>query len=484
MRHFPFYFSLLLVVSSIYICAQDAAPTRAVVEGKVVASGTGAPIAGARVKLELQTEPIYTRTDAEGHFLFQNLAPALYFVSVESPGFLALASTPVDFTLPRSGGTGGGGRRVIEVPNASVRRGTVARSTDPDGTLRATVSAALTAYAAITGRVTDPDGLPLEDCPVEIMMKRPLSRDRGSSPVVRPLPDGKSELMQISMAHTNDKGEFRAGRLEPGTYYVVANKVNFPGAWESTYQITYYPRAIDLMSAKPLDLAAGQQVRADIQIASQNGVRVAGRLIKPGAAEEPAHSLLYTSVALVPEQNYLINSNGPFTTGRDDYALTNVLPGRYTLMALTRDASADPFGGSQKAVFGLTRSIEIGDRDMEGVDLVLQPLHDLAGTVTFREGCTPSPIHIRAQSFSNPLGPGPGDAVSGSDGKFVLKDITVGRYTVSVSSASGPGFGRMVPVSSIRLGDRDVREAGFEAPLSGEESLHIDIGCNTSGGQR
>jgi hypothetical protein len=170
----------------------------------------------------------------------------------------------------------------------------------------------------------------------------------------------------------------------------------------------------------------------------------------------------------------LRNASRLSTTGRDDYEFNDVLPGRYTLMALTRDASTDPYGGNRKAVFGLMQPFEAGDHDMNGVDLVLQPLRDLTGTVTFPEGCAPFPVRISAQSFRGLAAEWP-EAVSGADGKFVLRGLGAGHFTVSVSSS-----GQTMRVASIRLGDRDVEKDGFDSPLAGDEPLRIEIPCDNA----
>jgi hypothetical protein len=470
MRYPRLYFALLLLLAAAHLHAQTAA-AGAIVEGEVVNAATGAPIAGARVKLDPRhAEPLYLKSDAGGHFLFRNLPPALYQWSVEAPGFLQPAQPAfLDLTVPPAGPicVGPGGVRPSTGPS------TIA--TDADGTTHARIAIPLTAYGVLTGKVTDPDGVPLEDWDVGILVKQvkqatPKTGNSGS--FAQPLPDGHYEITRRTTVRTNDKGEFRAARLEPGTYYVIANRPSLPGTAESSYRATYYARAIDLASAKPLELAAGDRARADIRIVSQPGIRIAGRLVRPGAAEDSGDRLLSTQIVLAPETN-LVNANGTSTVANDEYEFNDVLPGRYTLMAVTHETS-DLFGGHQKAIFGLMRPIEAGDSDMNGVDLVLQPLRDLAGAVTFSEGCAPFPLTIRTDSFST-LSGGQAETVSGADGKFVLQGLGPGKFTVSVFSSS-----LMVGPVSIRLGERDVEKDGFESPISGDEPLLIEVGCANS----
>jgi hypothetical protein len=82
--------ALLLLLSQAHSNAQTPADTRAILEGDVVNSVTGAPSAAARIQVDppQPAEPLYVRSDAKGHFLFDNLSPAFYRVSVEAPGFL------------------------------------------------------------------------------------------------------------------------------------------------------------------------------------------------------------------------------------------------------------------------------------------------------------------------------------------------------------------------------------------------------------
>jgi hypothetical protein len=446
------------------------APAKADLEGDVVNSTTGALIAGARIKLEpSQDDPIFTRADVDGHFRFANLDPGTYRLSAGSPGFLNSGPASVDLTVPRPDGLSGRIRGVA-YSVAGLPAATIKETSGPDGVQHATATVPLIAGAVITGRIADPYGVPMAETTVEVLAKD-LSAAGGSS----------SPIRHQEQVRTNDKGEFRVARLLPGTYYLVVNKSGGLAAWESSYRITYYGGATDLGAAKPLVVAAGEQVHADLQIVRAAGVRLAGRLIKPPSVDLSAASMVYTNVALVPAQNRLLNPNGPFTTGRDDYRLNDVLPGKYVLMALSADASTDPFGGNQKPLFGLIRQIEVGDRDMDNFDLTLQPLRDVAGTVSFQEGCSPAPMHITAYSDSPLAGVQP-EATSGVDGKFVLRGLSTARYTLSIHLESSRGV--IVPVASIQQGDRNVLKDGLESPFTGDEPLRITIGCQNRGRPR
>jgi hypothetical protein len=173
-----------------------------------------------------------------------------------------------------------------------------------------------------------------------------------------------------------------------------------------------------------------------------------------------------------------MNSNGPFVTGSETFEFKDVLPGKYTLTALTRDAASDRTGINQKPLAGLTREIEVGKQDMLAFDLALEPLRDVAGEVAFGEGCKAAPLEIRAVS-SGPIYGGQVKATSGADGKFILAGVTAGRFHVSAGWAESSGA--MLHISSIRLGGRDVQADGIDAPYSGKEPLRIAIECSNNG---
>jgi hypothetical protein len=131
---------------------------------------------------------------------------------------------------------------------------------------------------------------------------------------------------------------------------------------------------------------------------------------------------------------------------------------------------------SVRPVFGALENIEVRDREMTGIEVALSPLPDLAGTVTFAQGCKPVPLRIRPQPsvFLSML---PGEAIPAADGTFALNRLTPGRYTLYVESLTS--FQR--PETSVRLGDREIPKEGFEVPLAGPGTLRVTVSCEGAG---
>jgi hypothetical protein len=377
-----------------------------VVEGTVVDAVTGGAIAGARVKLEANPlDPIYTRTDANGQYRFAKPPLAGYTIWADAPGYL----TPLRCAIPRC---------------------------------------SLTAYAVISGQVTDPNGVPLPEAEVEVLQQRP-----GGPPVHK------------AQIYADDQGRFRAARLEAGTYYVVANRPQAAG-WEPDYHPTYYPGVVDPASARPLELAAGTKAQVDIRILRLAGVRIAGRLIKPQSGNR-----LQTQIVIIPLNTYLANPRQSTVTAGEEFALTNTLPGRYTLAAVGRPEGNNPW--TIEAEFGALQTIEVTDHDVTGLEVALRPLPDLNGTVTFAEGCKDVPVRIRARG-SPAVFMASKDTIPGPDGTFVLQRLFPGKYTLSVEPAIDLG---QMPVTSVRLGGREVPKEGFDAPFAAGETLILVVGC-------
>lgn len=465
MRRGPLWFISTLLVCSPFAHAQTPAPAKAVVEGDVINVTTGAPIGQARVRLNnLESDPLFAKADERGHFHFSGIEPGFYFLTARSPGFMATAGLTMGLTIPLAGQRPQVMRERFPLP-AGASPPTI--TTGPDGAPHCSVKIPLVAYAVISGRLTDPYGVPLVGSNIQLLEKIPVT------------PAGQqNEFQTKAQGRTDDKGEFRIANLEPGTYLLAASDQGGITTWESTYRTTYYPASIAMASAKPLVLAAGQRLRAEFKIVQQAGVQVAGRVIKPQGPEYAGEARILTSIVLVSEPGDTPGARRPLIAVEDDYQLKDVLPGKYTLFAVSQKVTANPFGGEPNEILGLVRHIEVGEHDIDNVDLALAPLREVSGQVTFREGCAPVPVRIAPYS-NGPFGPAASAAETDGEGKFVLQGMIAGRYsfTVDPEARNRPSL----PVESIMLGDRDVLKDGFESPYAGDEPLRITVGCSASG---
>jgi hypothetical protein len=350
----------------------------------------------------------------------------------------------------------------------------VNQTTDDDGTIHATVSAPMLPYATIAGKVIDPYGAPVAGAGIEIWKPRPQPPPTAAA-AIPPSPMTQAGYDLQTMVQADSLGEFRAGKLEPGTYFVLANKPNGLSrwTWQSNYRLTYYPAALDIASAQPLEIEAGQTLRADIQLLKQSGVSVSGQLL--GLPEEKS---LRTYITLIPVKADSINPDRPYTSGEKNFELNDVLPGRYTLYAQTQDPQSDPLNANRKSLFGLVKDVEIGPQDMAGFDLTLQPTKALTGTVEFADGCPAAPADVRLEGPSPLTGIEQSTPVA-ADGAFVLPNIHAGRYQVVVSRVEARSD--VFPVASATKGTRDVLKDGLESPWPDDDSLKIKVSCSNPG---
>ena len=382
-------------------------------------------------------EPVYARSDKNGEFRFDDLKPARFGLEADRPGFMVDNSGP----FPRP----------ILVDLTSSNR---------DG--KFTVQ--MIAYGVIVGTVTDPDGVPMVRAPIEVLMDSTADRT------------AKVQQVRVLTASTDDRGAFRAARLLPGNYYVTAVKSNWANGWQDNWRTTWFPHGLDATSARAVTIGAGEQVRADIHVVRQSGVRVAGRLIAPSAAESSTN----TKLVLEPEVPSSTDSGVPKATVTGDrFEFAGVLPGRYVLTAITSAANGDPYVAAEKAIYGSRRAVEVGDGGIAELNIDLQPLLPISGKVVFADSCSPRPLHVDIGGFTSLASSG-ADAVTASDGSFMLTGLKPARLGLSVRELDGV-FGDATLISA-RLGEREVQPAqGFDYPLAADAPLTLTVGCGASG---
>jgi carboxypeptidase family protein len=282
----------------------STAPTTSTgrIAGRVIADGSNAPIAGARIMLFPARpasgpiarggmwRPLQTQTADDGRFVFDKVEPGTYRLDVQKTGFAPLGEPE-------------------RAPTAAVYAG---RTTD--------VALTLQKGAVIAGKLLDAQGEPLPD--VRMIAMRHLTRPAG-------MPQRPASAMFLVPApgngqqQTNDLGEFRISGLAPGEYYVAAMPgggmmVGAPAtttpATGKANTTTYYPGTNDQAAAQPIKVAAGETVYNIVfSVQSVPGFRISGRVVdENGAAVSGA------MVMLMPDRpNGFMGPPGHASTGDD-----------------------------------------------------------------------------------------------------------------------------------------------------------------------
>lgn len=276
----------------------------------------------------------------------------------------------------------------------------------------------------------------------------------------------------------NDLGEYRIAPLRAGTYFVSVQHSLAPQDSDTTERATYYAHSLDLASATPVNLAAGEEAHINIQMIRQSGVRVSGRTIKPAGHEIGPALYVYTQVVLWSQYGDSGDSgnNYAMVNNEDRFELKDVLPGKYVLEAVTRAIeSENPH--AEREVLAARQLTEVGPSDLDGVVIPLQPLREIRGRVRFEENCQPVPMIVRASGSSRAIR-SQIDAKQNADGTFILSGLVPGRYNLNVQPerrASSAFVG-----SSALLGSVDVFKAGFEVSGEIKDSLLITVSCGAA----
>jgi len=392
----------------------------AAITGEIIDEVSGQPVPWVRVVVGLYIGmPGATATgDATGHFSISGLQPGRYDLTTRRSGFL-----PKNLILSLAPGQ--------RLENFRV---------------------SITPQAVIVGKVEDQDGWPVA----------------GSS--VRALrywyQNGQRQLRPIGMAETNDLGEYRISGLPPGLYYVRAAASRQLTEFDERYSAGYYPGTLDPREDRQVEVRAGQEiVDIRIRLPRRSGVMVRGRVLMQAASDELERMSTVPSVVLEPTD--VIRGNEIRTVlwswrSDDSFSLNSVPPGDYMLRVAVQGA------GGNITKFLARKSLRVGNSDIEGVVLDLQPVvpQDIPGTIFFEPGTGPERVTISLQ----PVERNTIRTTSNEDGTFVLRGLVPGKYLLNAH-----GMQRGSSMKTARLGNDEVINGEFELDGRSAGPLHLTM---------
>ena len=209
---------------------QPASPPAgtATIAGFVFDDSTDRPLEGVEVRLSGAANPripfsASTKVDSKGHFEFAKVPDGRYSVVAGARGYL---------------GTCYG----LTVVNGSRECGVLTVGVDD---VKDDLNFRLLRGAIIHGIVRNENGEPLPRMPVHASIR-----------------DASGVMLDVYFAHTNDKGEYEFVYVPPGRFILdVMSGAVFPKSLSA-----FYPGTLELEKAELVEVAVGDEVRADIRM--------------------------------------------------------------------------------------------------------------------------------------------------------------------------------------------------------------------------
>jgi hypothetical protein len=388
--------------------SQSAAAPTGKISGHVYRADNGEPLAKAIVTLLVDTysPDLMTRTESDGSYSFTNIDHGKYAVSASRTGFIT-----------------GAHRSSILLEN---------------GKKLDNIDIRLQQASVISGRVTDPDGDPVEG--VEIFAVYPSYSEGG-----RVLEADRGE------AYTNDKGEYRLSGLEPGNYFVRVGgsgkntgAIVKEGTW--AYRTSYYPGLPQMDGAESIAVKAGAEVSGiNLQVAgsTRHAYKLTIKLTGAPVVSAPQISVLPGDEA--------VKGVSPRSDGESGaFLLSGVSPGKYTIVARSfayRKSSEAP--GSEGSVeharmFAGMASVTIEDANAS-VNVHMADAGEIRGKIG-REKPGKSSLEklnlelVARSGISDALeGPDPEVEIK-PDGSFAITNILPGQYFFGLEDSSSDDY--------------------------------------------
>ena len=434
--------------------APGAAPTvpeqdLCAVAGSVLRAVTGEPLKTAHVSLwpvrgTASGTSYGAQTDTAGHFSIQGVAPDRYSIFVERDGYVAATS-----------------------PESAGQRANFFLALSPGETSRELVFR-LVPWSVIAGRITDEDGEPLPGANVQTLR---TSFNRG-----------KRMLQPVGNGTADDRGEFRIWGLRPGHYYVrvtyMDRRNRSASAQEereertqTAYAPSFYPGTPDPSQAVALEVRAGEDIPGvDFRLLPSHAVTVRGRVFDAIHGQPLRRCCMFFSSS-ENEANFSSIRSAELDPTNGTFEVPEVTPGIYQVTALTTVDGRQYFG---------RRKIDVGNTDVEGVEVVINRGGDVRGRVSVEGQGTVdlTRIMVNLVSSDQTMGIGIEGGRVGevkSDGTFTIAGMSEGSYEVSL-----PGRWSGAYLKSARVNGQDVLEAGVTVGAGGIKDL-LEIVLSTAG---
>jgi protocatechuate 3,4-dioxygenase beta subunit len=445
-------FPIVLLATFTFVQAQAAS-----IEG-TVKTRTGDPVARATVTLTQNIQQGASATfvtGSEGRFIFPAIPPGQYKLTAKRNGY-------ADAEYGRRG-TNGSGSSITVAADANLKD----------------VNLTMTAYGAISGRITDTDGDPVVAAVVTALRYS--------------YSNGRRALTEVKAVETNDRGEYRLFWLPPGKYYIrcggsnlvfrnafdsragVAVRLSLPPDPDRQYAAAYFPGTADPQNATGIDLAPGSDYGGVDFIVNAYALRRVRVTVGTGDNSQRRNA----SLTLVPRNpGAAIDALHGIVGGDGQGEIKSVPPGSYILTARGGGPSTGGNAGTKRT--GTSLPVDIRNQDVD-VTLRLTPGVDFFGRVTI-QGLR-SALRLDSHPIVSLLAPGAQTASQGLEDfadfhgneAFDFTDVLEGDYSLLIEDIPKDTY-----LKSARFGSTDVLSDGLHVDSRLNGTLEIVLG--TDGG--
>jgi hypothetical protein len=355
-------------------------------------NGVAGILVGTRVARSGRREAaVLATTDDQGNYRLSNVAPGQYEVMLATPQYVL---TGVDRTKRLIVGEA----ENIENVDFSIVRGGV-----------------------ITGKVTDADGRPLIEEPVEVI--GPESPTAGST----------SRLSLMSNT-TDDRGIYRIYGLAPGKYKVAAGtseeRMYYGRAPNTVYKQTFYPSATETAQATLIEVTEGSEAtNVDITLRRTMGVFTVTARVVDAETGQPVPGANYGLEKF--RENGSSSTSGMPSNKLGEIKLESMTPGKYALFLVStplHDVSSEPV------------RFEVVDRDIKDLVIKASSGGSIAGVIAFegidektaRTNLNGMMLYAHVMSPDTKQGGSSPQGTIGADGTFKVAGLRAGTIFFSI----------------------------------------------------
>jgi 5-hydroxyisourate hydrolase-like protein (transthyretin family) len=404
---------MTLLSVGIPLRAQSPAKTTATktargsVSGRVTIKDKPAPgvVVGLRKSLTSGVlEPFQkATTDQDGVYRITNVAPGNYDVAPSAPAYV-----------------------IPEVSNSRGKSVIVGEDEDVDD-----INFALVRGGVITGKITDADGRPLIQQPVNLYGANDLAQQT------------MRQVFPAGFIQTDDRGIYRFFGLAAGRYKVASGRSDeLSGSTYSPtrniYKQVFHPDVTDQTKATIIDVREGSET-ANVDITLGRIVQtftVTGRVIN-GETGMPAPNIRFglqrsLGQTVAPSEGVgMANSQG-------DFVIDGLPPGRYSVFLYPNQSLDLRLDGT---------TFDIVDQDVSGVTIRLTKGASLSGTIVLEhddKNAFAKLLEMKVSGYvsptsANPIAIQPSSSPIAPDGSFRLAGLPVGRLNLNLNQATGFG---------------------------------------------